>query len=59
MREYLGGSHENEKIPIFSPENGLNEFSPICLKMVQIDRERPEIYGIESTKCTFVTVFLL
>ena len=25
--------------------------------MVQIDRERPEMYGTESTKCTFVTVF--
>ena len=47
------------KVPIFSPENGPNEVSPICLKMVRIDRERPELYGTESTKCTFVTVFLL
>ena len=59
MRKDLGGSHESEKVPIFSPENGPNEFSPICLKMVRIDRERPETYGTESTKCTFVTVFLL
>ena len=57
MREDLGGSHESEKVPIFSPENGPNEVSPICLKMVRIDRERPEMYGTESTKCTFVTVF--
>ena len=59
MHEDLGGSHESEKVPIFSPENGPNEVSPICLKMVRIDRERPEMYGTESTKCTFVTVFLL
>ena len=59
MCEDLGGSHESEKVPIFSPENGPNEVSPICLKMVRIDRERPEMYGTESTKCTFVTVFLL
>ena len=59
MRKDLGGSHESEKVPIFSPENGHNEVSPICLKTVRIDRERPEMYGIESTKCTFVTVFLL
>ena len=57
MREDLGGSHESEKVPIFSPENGPNEVSPICLKMVRIGRERPEMYGTESTKCTFVAVF--
>ena len=56
---YVEEPSESEKVPIFSPENGPNEVSPICLKMVRIDRERPEMYGTESTKCTIVTVFLL
>ena len=59
MREDLGGSHESEKVPIFSLKNGRNEVSPICLKMLRIDRERPEMYGTESTKRTFVTVFIM
>ena len=59
MSEDLGGSHESKKIPIFSPENGPNEVSPIDLKMVQIDRGRPEMYGTESTKWIFLIIFLL
>ena len=59
MREDLGGSREGEKVPIFSLEKGRNEVSLICLKMLRIDRERPEMYGTESTKRTFLPFFIM
>ena len=34
-RKDLGGSHESENALIFSPKNGTNKVSPICLKMVE------------------------
>ena len=47
LREDLEGSFGCEKVPIFSPENVLNESSPTCLKIVPVDRSRSEMYGTE------------